>query len=522
MRCKAILLMILIGAFNVVAFDVNVDIRDHVKQNASNLTDAYMITNEAYPNRSPFDVNVHTRLFYVNKTSTNQSRTVLDVNKYAYAATSNINVTSNTTKLCVNVEAINRTDTNKSNNKACKAFSQIQDTSTEANKTNQSSDQANKTGTNLLEDAQVGDSQSTEGTKQRLLSQNDSRESRDESHISCNLLSDIPPVVDEDQTIEFHVSADNSSVTYWAENQKGKIIKSKVSTTNPGMKQYTPDDENLVVFKASRDGCNQEVASTGIKTEKTESYVNIEDVTADRPTIRATISHHDTDKRTVKMTTQDHEVGELALPGGKTRFTMSFPAVELENGVFPLRVAAGDDEDSYKYRLQEESLKDRYPNLIKSVYHRKEHFGPTTVYISLKERVNGEVVVRQRNGVERRDVNESNLDITIMPSTPTERLGIAINNRLGETVDETTHRLDLYRPDNTSEIRQEAKDAPDERSTPAVTNESANVVQNNSSESERGFEVFDESSTENNTPYVSAVGLLATLGYFAYWMRERS
>ena len=265
------------------------------------------------------------------------------------------------------------------------------------------------------------------------------------------------------------------------------------------------------------------MVSTGVKAEKLESYVNIEDVVADRPSIDVTVSHHATKQRTVRLTTQGREVAELVLPGGTTKFTSSFPAVELENGVSTLRVEADADSDAYKYRLQQETLHERYPDLIESVYHRKENFGPTTIYVSLKERVNGELVVHQGNGVERRDINGSNLDITVLPTTPTEILGIAVNNRLGETVDETTHKLDLEKAENKTRVTEETSTAPDERSKPAVNpNSSSKHDQHNTSHSQNErVKAFTASSEEASTPYVSAAGLLATLGYCAYWMRER-
>ena len=513
---------------NTAAFDAAVDIRDSATMNASNVTDAYMVENEAYPNGSPFNATITTTLFYGNNSSIQQSRRVTNINKYAYADTSNFSVTTNMSRVCVGIDALNRTDSHKDNNEDCKEFIEENRSGQQSPNTTSTSTQGqqNTSKVNLTRDeSAVSEPETTERDRGEPTELGTSTSQQSSQHL-CSLLSDVPPLVQSGESIEFTVNADNGAVTYWAENQRGQRVKSKVTTTNTGTKQYTPEEEDFVVFKASDDACQEtDVLSTGVVKDEMESYINVEEVTAERPTLQVTLSHHSPTERSVSVVTQDQQLATVTLPAGTTSLTASFPTNELESGIATLHVEADESSDSYRYRLEDKRLKARYPDLIESVYHRKEYFGPTTLYVSLKERVNGELVVSHRTNVQRKDINGSNVEITVLPSTPEERLGITINNRLGETVDETQYKLDLEKRDNSTQRATRSNPSPDERVEPKgekkEVNASKPTIGTANTSNNNGVQAFSPASKQGSTPYVSAAGLLATLGYFAYWLRGR-
>ena len=155
-------------------------------------------------------------------------------------------------------------------------------------------------------------------------------------------------------------------------------------------------------------------------------------------------------------------------------------------------------------------MQNRYPELIESTYDRKTYYGPTTVYTSLNEAVNGELTITSETGTTTTPINGSHHETTVIPPTPESTVGITITNRLGEPLDHAYHQFNLTKRTKTTQPTQ----TNDQNQTQSVqTNEPTQAEQTNTSIT------TTTNQTNETTPYLPTGLLAAGAAYAAYRAR---
>lgn len=485
-----------------VGLDLSVTIRDTVQVSNHTITDGFLIENTVYPDGSPTTALVNTTTYQSNITL-NKSRNIT-VNKYTYSGTSSLNISDRTNKVCVRVTPVNQTDTNTSNNEACQNF--VSGNATESNKSAPHGNTAN--GSENTRNASVDETNP------------DPDQTNTSEPTQCNILQNVPPIIAEDQSITFDINAERQRVTYWAEDKHGTVIKDAVTTDNSGEKQFTPD-ESWVSLHASSENCPMMKESVGVKTAETSSFVSIESLDIQDRSLHVQLTHHAESTRTIDLQSQGTTLSEISLPGGRSETRVSLPLPDLKPGVSKIVAEADDDQDAYKYHLDQEQLRNRYPTLIQNVYHRKEYYGPTTLFVSLRESVNGHLTVHQLQGNKTVDIDGKHIQTTVIPEQPSALLGVTVKTNLSEVLDQTHHRLDLQVRNKTV-----SESEPEQIVTNQTPQEEEQMVTRgepvrNTATGVNVTDPFDRDQRSLNHPVTGGMAVLASLGYGAYRLRRK-
>jgi hypothetical protein len=488
---------------SIAAYDASVTYRDDTITNDT-ITDAVTIRNEAYPNGSPATVHAnHTRY---EPNTTHSHNTSVTINSYTYTDTTNYTVTNTTTKLCTTITTPNKTDTNTSNNHACHTLRTPQNLTEDQH--NQSSPNHNTTNTTTNQTAEQNTTEQADD-EPTTAETNTAEQPQQDDEPTCPQPVLTAPATTTD-TITFFVNA-TKPTTYWATNPQGNTVKDKITTDNPGDKQFTPDADWTTIH-ADHPGCDETTTRTvGITTPPTEPYITINDAELNDD-LTTTITYHAPDSTTLDITAADTAILETSLPAGTHELTLTAEPPRLPAGILPITASTGDHEDTYRVHTDTKPLQDTYPELIETTYDRTTYYGPTTVYTSLNEPLNGSLTITAGERTMTTNISGAHHETTVIPPSPTSTIGITINNRVGEPLDHAYHRFNLTRRQQPGETTTSTNtSAPTQR----VTTPNQTVSQPNSTAQPNITTRSTEQHSES-TPYLATTLLATGIGYAAY------
>lgn len=171
-------------------------------------------------------------------------------------------------------------------------------------------------------------------------------------------------------------------ITYWVEDVYGKITKSKVSTTNPSKKSYTPrfSEEKLLIVKAEVEECNINFEKLfGFYPEKRAPYLNLKIPTSGNfgDIINLEIEGYVDNKEILELGVFDEElIGNTLKFEIQNEFNLKFPFLlekHPKEGIFTITANSNSFLESERIFLRSD-FKEEVKGEITNFFTRAQNF----------------------------------------------------------------------------------------------------------------------------------------------------